>query len=170
MLIDLNKLPKEGKKLKLEFNEVFNNTCFNIKLFNGEIIKEKNEYVLHGELDFEVEEKCDRCLEAFTLDINDYIILKLTDELYSNDMLGKPEIQLSEAELDILFLDNSIVDMNALILKEAESLIPISKLCIKECKGLCEHCGINLNTGVCHCDKRVDRNFNIGDLINRFNK
>jgi uncharacterized protein len=170
MLIDLNKLPKEGKRLQLEFNEVFNNTCFYIKSFNGEIFKEKNEYVLHGELDFEVEEKCDRCLEKFILVINDYIALKLTEELYDNDMIGKPEIQLSEADLDMLFLDNSIVDVNMLILEEAESLRPISKLCVKECKGLCEYCGTNLNIRACDCDKKNDRNFNIGDLINRFNK
>jgi len=94
-------------------------------------------------------------LEKFILVINDYIALKLTEELYDNDMIGKPEIQLSEADLDMLFLDNSIVDVNMLILEEAESLRPISKLCVKECKGLCEYCGTNLNIRACDCDKKT---------------
>lgn len=170
MLIDLLKLPKEGKKLDLVFSEVFCDTSFYIKSFVGEIFKEKSEFVLHGELAFEVKEQCDRCLEHFILSVNDYIMLRLTDKLYNVDVINKPEIRLEDNDLDRWYIDNSIININTLILGEAESLRPMIKLCNSECKGLCECCGINMNKYVCDCDNVTEEHFSIADLINKHNK
>jgi uncharacterized protein len=170
MYIDLLKLPKEGKKLCLAFNESFCDTLFNIKCFTGEIFKEKDEFILHGELSFEVEEQCDRCLEHFILSMNEYIILKLSDKFCKVDISGKPEIQLSDEDLDRLYIDNNIIIINILILEEAESLRPISKLCNSECKGLCKYCGLNMNKHVCDCDHLIKEHFSMEDLVNKYNK
>jgi uncharacterized protein len=170
MYVDLNKLPKEGKKLHLEFNELFNDVNFHIKLFDGEVFKDKDEYVLHGKLEFEVEERCDRCLECYNLFIDDYIVLRLTCDIYGVNLADKPEIQLSDEDLDRLYIESSTIDINMLILEEAESLRPMKKLCISDCKGLCEHCGINLNKFNCDCCVIDESNVSIGDLINKYAK
>jgi uncharacterized protein len=35
--------------------------------------------------------------------------------------------------------------------------IPMKHLCDPECRGLCSHCGVNLNDGQCQCEEiRVD--------------
>jgi len=151
MYIDLSKLPKEGKKLLLTFDEVFNDVLFHIRLFDGEVFKDKSEYVLHGELEFEVEEKCDRCLEYYNLFINDYILLRLTNNLYGENFVVRPEIQLGDEDLDRLYIETSTINLNIIILEEAEALRPLRKLCVNDCKGLCEHCGINLNRFDCNC-------------------
>ena len=170
MLIDLLKLPEEGKKLHLVFSEVFCDAFFCVKSFVGDIFKEKNEFILYGELLFEVEEQCDRCLEYFTLSVNDYISLKLTDKLYNVGVVNKPEIRLEDNDLDRLYVDNSIININTLILEEAEALRPMIKLCNDECRGLCEHCGVNMNKYECDCNNLAKAHFSIADLINKYNK
>ena len=34
--------------------------------------------------------------------------------------------------------------------------VPLRVLCIEECKGLCPHCGKNLNEGQCSCAEPLE--------------
>lgn len=72
---------------------------------------------------------CGRCLEAVTID------LPIDFELFYD------EISENDEELDITD------DLRAEILLE----LPTNILCSEDCKGLCPHCGINLNESTCNC-------------------
>lgn len=72
---------------------------------------------------------CGRCLEPVTID------LPIDFELFYD------EISESDEELDIT------EDLRAEILLE----LPTNILCSEDCKGLCPHCGVNLNESSCNC-------------------
>jgi uncharacterized protein len=49
------------------------------------------------------------------------------------------------------------LDLAPLIRELAWLAIPMKHLCDPECKGLCPHCGVNLNDEPCQCEEiRVD--------------
>ncbi|MCR4692657.1 MAG: DUF177 domain-containing protein [Firmicutes bacterium] len=48
-----------------------------------------------------------------------------------------------EIELDDIIVSNFLVN------------VPVKYLCREDCKGLCPHCGTNLNEHTCDCDKDV---------------
>jgi uncharacterized protein len=45
------------------------------------------------------------------------------------------------------------LDLAPLIRELAWLAIPIKHLCDLECKGLCPHCGVNLNEETCQCEE-----------------
>ena len=86
--------------------------------------------------------KCDRCL-------NDYS-LERRGELSQLVHIGQAPPQADE---DIMYLEYGAkeIDITA-VLKEMFILQhPIKMLCREDCKGLCPHCGVNLNTENCRC-------------------
>ncbi|MFR7894556.1 MAG: YceD family protein [Dysosmobacter sp.] len=57
---------------------------------------------------------------------------------------------------EILLLEDGKVDVGELA-REAFILDMDTKtLCSEDCKGLCPHCGADLNLGPCSCQKEVD--------------
>ena len=44
--------------------------------------------------------------------------------------------------------------MDALIFEQIMLQIPIKLLCTDTCKGLCPHCGMNMNVDVCSCQTK----------------
>jgi uncharacterized protein len=84
--------------------------------------------------------ECVRCLEPFVLkldlDIEELFVYPPT-----------PEAELSVAETGVL-------DLAPLVRAEVIVQTPIGALCRPECRGLCPHCGQNLNEGECGCGQR----------------
>jgi uncharacterized protein len=88
--------------------------------------------------------KCDRCLDSFTLPINtdiqavyttDQSLLKDQDDEFLRGLPATGEIDLSEDVRQMLLLQ-----------------IPMQLICREECRGLCDQCGMNRNTGSCDCN------------------
>jgi len=68
-----------------------------------------------------------------------------------------PEIALDEADLDIVFLDTSLLELEDLAVEQVELELPIRVLCSEECAGLCPRCGANRNVeDACQCEPEVD--------------
>ena len=62
----------------------------------------------------------------------------------------------NEEDDEILLLEDGKVDVGELA-REAFILDMDTKtLCSEDCKGLCPHCGADLNLGPCSCKKDVD--------------
>lgn len=83
---------------------------------------------------------CSRCLEKF-----DYPISIEITEQFSNNRDDNTE--------NIIFIDNEIFDITDVINNNILMSLPIKKLCKEDCKGLCQHCGTNLNFSTCKCKK-----------------
>ena len=87
---------------------------------------------------------CDRCLEEVSteipLEIERKLDMKLTDEDRVND--------LDESS----YLTGMDLDVDQLVYLEVLMSWPLKVLCREDCKGLCNVCGQNLNTGSCNCE------------------
>jgi len=85
---------------------------------------------------------CDRCLERFSACFEDEYTLVYTtdkstfedDEMVRHLTAGAQQIDLAEGLRESLLLS-----------------LPISCKCSPECKGICDHCGANLNIELCGC-------------------
>jgi len=108
---------------------------------------------LEGSLRTEVEMDCSRCLEAARLPISapfKYILTPAQAE--------QPEEQeLSAEDMDFVYYQDDLIDLDPLITEQILLQIPMKVLCREDCRGLCPRCGINLNTGSCQChEDRID--------------
>lgn len=90
--------------------------------------------------------ECSRCSEAF-----DYPV---EVELEEEFLPAESEEARSRAGnlLDGTFtFENDKVVLDELLRQEIEAAAPIQVLCRPDCKGLCDHCGANLNDEPCRC-------------------
>lgn len=105
---------------------------------------------------------CSRCLKElqYPMDIkfSKEIDFKLTQEDWAKELDEANYITEYNLDVDILIKDEIIVSL------------PMSLLCSDDCKGICMHCGKNLNEGSCDCDKTVldPRMSAILDIFNNF--
>jgi uncharacterized protein len=98
-----------------------------------------------------VELECSRCLTSYRLPV----VLAIEEEL---PLEGQPwaseevqaEEELPEEEKEPLFVDN-VLDLGEYLRQSILVNVPIKPLCKQTCKGLCPHCGANLNDGPCEC-------------------
>jgi len=98
-----------------------------------------------------LELECGRCLKTYRLPV----ALAIEEEL---PIEGQPwaseeieaEKELPAEEKDPLFVDN-VLDLGEYLRQSILVNVPIKPLCEETCKGLCPHCGANLNDGPCEC-------------------
>ena len=85
---------------------------------------------------------CDRCGEQITGEqsktFEHRLVQTLVDET-NDDYIETPDFTL---ELDEVVISDIILNY------------PQKFLCKEDCKGVCQHCGKNLNEGDCGCNKK----------------
>lgn len=92
--------------------------------------------------------ECCRCLEVTTQVLD-------TEFKYTfapSQPHDHEEIELCAEDLEISYYDNDVIDLNQIAFEQIALQIPMKALCTESCKGLCPHCGINLNTASCRCE------------------
>lgn len=52
------------------------------------------------------------------------------------------------------FYRGDVIDLGQLIEEQFYLALPMKPLCRPDCKGLCSHCGTNLNVASCDCQVR----------------
>ncbi|MEY8436619.1 DUF177 domain-containing protein [Atopobiaceae bacterium 24-176] len=91
---------------------------------------------------------CDRCLEqariAIASEVDEYFLFELPDASEQADDEDDVDFSLVNRENNTIDLAEPI---NAAVIMET----PFVVLCREDCKGLCPHCGANLNEGDCGC-------------------
>lgn len=111
-----------------------------------------------GSLDLKVREYCDRCLVDF--------VLPLTTEFKIDlELEGEEQAVIEhgcQAEfMDTEFLEESDIDLYELLLQQYYLAFPVKILCSEKCRGLCSHCGANLNRTQCHCQHETSTAFGV---------
>jgi len=92
---------------------------------------------------------CGRCLEDAQLPVAadfSYTLLPATGT-------GKDEVELQTEDLEIVYYDGEVIDLDPMIAEQIILQIPMKVLCGESCRGLCPQCGANLNMGGCDCRK-----------------
>ncbi|MDE8702986.1 DUF177 domain-containing protein [Adlercreutzia equolifaciens] len=94
--------------------------------------------------------QCARCLEDVSYD--------LSGDIEGYYLVGGEEAETPEDLEDDEFEyvpDNHVIDIAPLIEQALLLELPLVPLCDDDCKGLCPHCGKNLNEGPCDCDEKA---------------
>lgn len=103
---------------------------------------------LVGSFSTEIENPCARCLEP----VHNAIAEKF-DLLYRPlgvDARGD-EVSISEAETEIGYYRGQGLLLEDVLKEQILLALPVKQVCRVDCKGLCLHCGKNLNVESCDC-------------------
>ena len=58
---------------------------------------------------------------------------------------------------ELVLVENEELELEPLVESDVYLNLPQKTLCKSDCRGLCQHCGKNLNDGLCGChEKKVD--------------
>jgi uncharacterized protein len=161
--INVTNIPEEGLKVQFSKDENWSRQIFAEKenpglplgSIDGSVILKRIRETLYleGDLRTQAETDCSRCLEAARLPISvsfKYVLSPAQAEL-------SEEQELSAEDLNFVYYQDDLIDLDPLIIEQILLQIPMKVLCQEDCRGLCPHCGINLNTDHCQChDERID--------------
>ncbi|HSM85325.1 MAG TPA: DUF177 domain-containing protein [Candidatus Limnocylindrales bacterium] len=103
---------------------------------------------LVGTFSTEIETRCARCLEKV-----DNTVAEEFDLVYRPqgvDAAGD-EVSISRAETEIGYYQGDGLLLEDVLKEQILLALPVKQICSASCKGLCPHCGTNLNTGNCSC-------------------
>lgn len=118
------------------------------KQFTGDVLvncrmdKSTYQIVLNCDVSADTELICDRCNEKF--------IFRVSNN-FQNIYLFSSEEETDDVNIHYLSLEQDKIDLSKDVSEYAKFAIPMKKLCSQSCKGLCPHCGINLNEKKCNC-------------------
>jgi len=133
------KLSKEAKKLGLKdpFTGNVNLAC--------KMDKSNSQIIITCDLSVDTNLICDRCGDKFNK--------ILSTEFMVTYLFSKASV--SENSLDVFYLspDKNIIDLSDIVKEYCILILPMKVLCKEDCKGLCPHCGTNLNYSQCSCEE-----------------
>ena len=113
-----------------------------------DIFKDKQAFRLAGRVKTTLELKCSRCLEPFTVPVDQEFDLRYQPHTVNT---GEGEREIEEDDLTTAFYENDEIDLGALMHEQFVLSLPMKPLCSEGCKGLCPVCGINRNKATCDC-------------------
>ncbi|NOX97404.1 MAG: DUF177 domain-containing protein [Nitrospirae bacterium] len=117
------------------------------------VAKEGNKVLLSGTVETELELVCSRCLEPCRHSLSsqlDLIYYPLPSKI-------EGERELKEEDLLVSYYREGMVDIREEVRESIILTLPLKPLCRLECRGLCPHCGRNLNEEKCKCgNEQID--------------
>ena len=155
MLIEVLQIPPEG--LDVDLPEEAVELGASAEVWEGpatvratmHIARSGRGLLISGEMAGEVALICSRCLEHYPFRTEDRL------DFYC-EMMGagktKREVELSRDDLDVTYLEEGRIDTDQLLRESVLLNLPVQPLCREDCRGLCPHCGANLNREACGCD------------------
>jgi len=110
--------------------------------------------LVRGRVTGSVALECSRCLQGFSLPLDGEVetYLEVADE-------GATEAdrELSREEMNIRLVEKGRIDLRDIVAEQVHLAVPVKTLCREECRGLCSHCGVDLNSRDCSCgEDRTD--------------
>jgi len=107
-----------------------------------------NDIRLNGRLATKLETACARCLEPVPLDVK-----RDFDLLYRplGADAGRDEMSVTDAEAEISYYQGEGLLLEDALREQVLLAVPLKAICRQDCKGLCPHCGTNLNQEQCSC-------------------
>ncbi|HXE75850.1 MAG TPA: DUF177 domain-containing protein [Candidatus Xenobia bacterium] len=111
-----------------------------------------NEIRLAGKLATRLELTCARCLEPVAQEVAAGF-----DLLYRpvSTISREEELSLTGEDLELGFYVGQGLFLADALAEQVHLALPMKMLCREECRGLCPHCGANLNRERCKCEARA---------------
>ncbi len=115
------------------------------------LTKMGDEYLVQGRVRTRANFVCDRCAEPYVAEIDDRMTVLYT----LSDKILPPEEERKFDEIRRIDPETLEIDISDDVRQTLILAIPLKKLCSEDCKGLCPHCGANLNVEACRCEKET---------------
>ena len=152
MIIDVEKLPKEGRKISKDFEflsaALVEESAVFLKPVHAELIVKKvgEEILIKGKIVTSLSLICSRCLVPYeTLVDSSFDLFYLPEEL---DLM---QDQLESDDLNKLFYYDGKIDIEEVILEQLNLVFPAKPLCAADCQGICPVCGKVIRDSQCVC-------------------
>ena len=105
-----------------------------------------------GTLRTRLELPCARCLETVLEEVSrDF-------DLYYRPMASiakEEEVHLKADDTEIGFYQGEGLFLADILAEQVLLALPMKAICRSDCRGLCSHCGANLNSEECRCETRA---------------
>jgi uncharacterized protein len=103
---------------------------------------------LQGKLETTLELACARCLEPVLHEVT-----REFDLLYRplGSDAGRDELSVTDAEAEISYYQGEGLLLEDALREQVLLAVPLKALCREDCKGLCLHCGKNMNENAHSC-------------------
>lgn len=88
---------------------------------------------------------CNRCLEEYSSSL----------EVPFSEEFQEAVLETNEEDNDISYYQGDEIDITELVRESLLLAEPLKTLCREDCKGLCLHCGTNLNLTSCSCLENI---------------
>ena len=157
MKITVSVIPPQGLSLPFSLDEAWLEKAFGefgdkvtcshpVHVF-CEVRKTGSTVVIQGSVTTQLVLPCARCLEPAELNI---------DTEFRYVMVPQPsgygsDVELSPEDIEYGYYAEDCIDLLPLVYEQISLQIPMVVLCREDCKGICPHCGRNLNLGPCSC-------------------
>jgi len=102
-----------------------------------------------GNLHTRLELVCARCLEMVTEEVNrdfDLFYRRMTS------IAKEEEFKLDLDDTEIAFFEGDGLFLADVLAEQVLLALPMKVICRADCRGLCPHCGANLNHEECRCE------------------
>ena len=119
----------------------------------GSVVSLGDGYTLAGVLRAEGNILCSRCLAPVRWDGEE----RFSVELRFPVDVAEDELELGEADMDVIFLKSDQLDLAELAAEQVMLGLPMRALCRSDCAGLCPTCGADRNLDrKCGCEPDTD--------------
>jgi DUF177 domain-containing protein len=106
-----------------------------------------------GSLAGTLEATCSRCLNAYPFALNKEFEFVLSPDPSRS---GRKIEELRKEDLALSYYSTDEINLTPLIREQVMLALPTRPLCKEDCRGLCGHCGVNLNHETCGCTTSAD--------------
>lgn len=152
MVIDIDKIPKEGLAVSRDFeflnvDLVEENTVF-LEPVHAEctVSRVGDEIWIKGQLTARLSFICGRCLSPFEFPVDASF-----DLVYLPEELALMKEELEDDDLGQAFYHDNRIDLREIILEQLNLTFPVKPLCAEDCEGICAVCGKVRRNGDCSC-------------------
>lgn len=154
MIIDIDRLPREGLEVSKEFEfsnvEIIEQSAVFFQPVYAEISVKKvgEEVFIKGRIKTILSFVCSRCLVPYEFPIDSNF-----DLVYLPEELEQVKDELDGDDLNTSFYYSRRIDLREVVLEQFNLTFPVKPLCSESCQGICPVCGRNINSGECSCIK-----------------
>lgn len=157
MIIDIDKIPKQGLRISRDFeflnaDLVEEQTVF-LAPTHAEVFVQRigEEILIKGRLTARLSFICSRCLSPFEFPVD-----AAFDLVYLPEELDILRDELDEDDIGRMFYQNHQIDLREVILEQLNLTFPLKPLCSESCEGICAVCGQVRRQGNCSCLVKED--------------
>ncbi|MDO4732926.1 MAG: DUF177 domain-containing protein [Bacillota bacterium] len=168
MILDFSKIKLiPGGKLEFQFEEALDPLAYGFGEFQlkeavscqGQALHAEGSFRVEGQYHTMTELSCSRCGQLFQSPAaGEFSVCFVSGNQVDWD-----------GEQDLYELSGDAADLGPVIAGEIFFSLPMQPLCREDCRGLCPHCGINLNENSCSCrEEEIDPRWEkLKDLLNQ---